>query len=100
MGSPLLSRKGQHEVSPGGGSPSGPQPLLSGGDEEAEEEPAKAATAAGSKRKARGSRRRWWRGWECTEDELECLRQVIPGEPKEDYPIYAPSFLCKLNPKN
>merc|ERR1712110_666890 len=36
---------------------------------------------------------------ECTEDELECLRQVIPGEPKEDYPIYAPSFLCKLNPK-
>merc|ERR1712001_191384 len=39
-------------------------------------------------------------GGECTEDELECLRQVIPGEPKEDYPIYAPSFLCKLNPKN
>merc|ERR1712083_1010119 len=38
-------------------------------------------------------------GGECTEDELECLRQVIPGEPKEDYPIYAPSFLCKLNPK-
>merc|ERR1712001_383741 len=39
-------------------------------------------------------------GGECTEDELECLRQVIPGEPKEDYPIYATSFLCKLNPKN
>ena len=59
-------------------------------------------------------------GGECTGDELECLRQVlfeclrqfflpqstnathqvIPGKPKEDYPIYAPSFLCKLNPKN
>merc|ERR1712001_790526 len=38
-------------------------------------------------------------GGECTEDELECLRQVIPGEPKEDYSIYAPTFLCKLNPK-
>merc|ERR1711862_318277 len=33
-------------------------------------------------------------------DELECLRQNIPGEPKQDYPIYGQSFLCKLNPKN
>jgi len=39
-------------------------------------------------------------GGECTEDELECLRKVIPGEPKKDYPIYGPSILCKLNPKN
>merc|ERR1712223_1853949 len=39
-------------------------------------------------------------GGECTEDKLECLRQVIPGEPKEDYPIYSTSILCKLNPKN
>ena len=31
---------------------------------------------------------------------VECLREVIPGEPKQDYPIYGQSFLCKLNPKN
>ena len=30
----------------------------------------------------------------------QLCNQVIPGEPKEDYPIYATSFLCKLNPKN
>merc|ERR1712243_494900 len=33
-------------------------------------------------------------------DELECLRQTIPGEPGQDYPIHPPSFLCQLNPKN
>ena len=26
--------------------------------------------------------------------------QTISGEPKQDYPIYGQSFLCKLNPKN
>ena len=48
---------------------------------------------------------------------IECLKEVIPGEilnpnvfdessililgePKQDYPIYGQSFLCKLNPKN
>ena len=31
---------------------------------------------------------------------VECLRGGIPGEPKQDYPIYGQSFLCKLNPKN
>ena len=33
-------------------------------------------------------------------DELECLRQNIPGEPGQDYPIHGPSILCKLNPRN
>lgn len=37
---------------------------------------------------------------ECEGDELDCLRQNIPGEPKQDYPIYGASILCKLNPKN
>jgi len=67
-------------------------------------------------RKARGCRRRWWwggrgvhGGWVGVPETGLPVRnsilnqdqcQVIPGEPKEDYPIYAPSFLCKLNPKN
>merc|ERR1739848_184117 len=28
---------------------------------------------------------------------LECLREVIPGEPKQDYPIYGQSLICKFN---
>merc|ERR1712080_383370 len=96
----VLSRaaRSQHEVSPGGCSSSGPRPLLCGGDEEAEEEQ---EPAAGASREAGGAGGGGGgEGGECTEDELECLRQVIPGEPKEDYPIYSTSILCKLNPKN
>merc|ERR1712080_297658 len=33
-------------------------------------------------------------------DPMECLRQSIPGEPGQDYPIHPPSILCKLNPRN
>merc|ERR1712137_1538718 len=33
-------------------------------------------------------------------DEIECLKQSIPGEPGQDYPIHNVSILCKLNPKN
>merc|ERR1712243_411497 len=48
-----------------------------------------------------GRMRRQGGGGDCPGgDELECLRQTIPGEPGQDYPIHPVSFLCKLNPKN
>jgi len=34
------------------------------------------------------------------EAELDALREVIPGEPRQDYPIYSTNILCKLNPRN